>query len=56
MKMTAFGDVVPCSPVEIYRRFGDVCMYVFIYCKCAQVRWQNYIDISNIQIKIKHQQ
>jgi hypothetical protein len=25
-------------------------MYVFIYCKWAQVRWQNYIDINNIQM------
>jgi hypothetical protein len=31
-------------------------MYVFIYCKWTQVRWQNYIDIINIQINIKHQQ
>jgi hypothetical protein len=31
-------------------------MYVFIYCKWAQVQWQNYIDINNIQINIKYQQ
>lgn len=23
MKMTVFGDVAPCRPVEIYERFGD---------------------------------
>jgi hypothetical protein len=33
-----------------------VCMYVFIYCKWTQVRWQIYIDINNMQVKIKHQQ
>jgi hypothetical protein len=24
-------------------------MYVFIYCKWTQVRWQNYIDINNLE-------
>jgi hypothetical protein len=33
-----------------------VCVYVCIYCKWTQVRWQNYIDINNIQINRKHQQ
>jgi hypothetical protein len=30
-----------------------MCMYVFIYCKWTQVRWQNYLDINEIQVKIK---
>jgi hypothetical protein len=25
MKMTLFGDVAPCSPVEVYRRFKGAC-------------------------------
>jgi hypothetical protein len=29
-------------------RYHHVCMYVFIYCKWTQVRWQNYLDINEI--------
>jgi hypothetical protein len=47
-----------CNSIELFHVTHEnyVCMYVFIYCKWTQVRWQNYIDINNIQIKIKHQQ
>jgi hypothetical protein len=38
--------------IETFKQL--ICMYLFIYCKWTQVRWQNYIDINNIQINIKH--
>jgi hypothetical protein len=25
-------------------------MYVFIYCKWTQVRWQNYLDINDLPL------